>query len=335
MNNQSFFEFIIIEMFVFDVVVKYIRLISEFRDVEKLERMNSRDLREQINRLLDQEMNLIIAFNAWKEKQQLHEKIIIYENFIQMKYFDQLKEYSDNIVNSIRHDIRQILQNYLLLIAEFEHKSAALSFLSFSLFNCLVSVLRSSSLKKIEIMFKSKRISLIVSTVENEELSCHAIALRHEVSRMIIRRRLKEKRTMKEFSKNRQLLFEQEETIILKFVNQFTELRFLLRYYMIEEKVILLLRKRRISNRALRQCYVPVFSTSTPHLSTSPPLSIRQAYLTVLVILQSIESLDSLIMLKLSANELKNEQEISDESFIERFSKRFISWYSHHDLKTT
>jgi hypothetical protein len=113
--------------------------------------------------------------------------------------------------------------------------------------------LRSSSLKKIEIMFKSKRISLIVSTVENEELSCHAIVLRHEVSRMIIRRRLKEKRTMKEFSKNRQLLFEQEETIILRFVNQFTELRFFFRYYMIEEKVILLLRKRKISNRALRQ----------------------------------------------------------------------------------
>jgi hypothetical protein len=119
--------------------------------------------------------------------------------------------------------------------------------------------LRSSSLKKIEIMFKSKRISLIVSTVKNEELSCHAIALRHEVSRMIIRRRLKEKRIMKEFSKNRQLLFEQEETIIFRFVNQFTELRFLLKYYMIEEKVILLLRKRRISNRALRQHWITRF----------------------------------------------------------------------------
>jgi hypothetical protein len=64
MSSQSFFEFIIIEMFVFDVVVKYIRLISEFRDVEELERMNSRDLREQIDKLLDQEMNLVITFNA-------------------------------------------------------------------------------------------------------------------------------------------------------------------------------------------------------------------------------------------------------------------------------
>jgi hypothetical protein len=70
MNNQFFFKFIIIEMFVFEIIIKYIRSISEFRDVERLERrIDSRDLREQINRLLDQEMNSIIAFNAWKKKQ--------------------------------------------------------------------------------------------------------------------------------------------------------------------------------------------------------------------------------------------------------------------------
>jgi hypothetical protein len=40
------------------------------------------------------------------KKKQLHEKIIIYENFIQMKYFDQLKKCFDIIVISIRHDIR-------------------------------------------------------------------------------------------------------------------------------------------------------------------------------------------------------------------------------------
>jgi hypothetical protein len=82
-------------------------------------------------------------------------------------------------------------------------------------------------------------------------------------------------------------------------------------------------------------CYVPALSTGTPHLATSPALSIRQACLTALVTLQSIEFLDSLIMLRLSTSELKNEQEISDESSTERFTKRFISWYSHHDLKTT
>ncbi len=86
---------------------------------------------------------------------------------------------------------------------------------------------------------------------------------------------------------------------------------------------------------SITQCYAPVLSTSTSHLVTSSPLSIKQACLTVLIILQSIESFDSLIMLRFSASELKNEQEISDESFTERFTKRFISWYSHHDLKTT
>jgi hypothetical protein len=89
MNNIFLFKFIIIEMFVFEMIIKYIRSIFEFRDVETLERrIDSRDLKKQIYRLLDQKMNSVIAFNAWKKKQQMHEKTIIYENFIQMKYFD-------------------------------------------------------------------------------------------------------------------------------------------------------------------------------------------------------------------------------------------------------
>jgi hypothetical protein len=62
-------------MFVFEMIVKYIRSIFEFRDVETLERcIDSRDLREQIDRFLNQKMNSVIAFNAWKKKQQLHER---------------------------------------------------------------------------------------------------------------------------------------------------------------------------------------------------------------------------------------------------------------------
>ncbi len=170
-----------------------------------------------------------------------------------MKYFDQLKEYSDNIVNSVRHDIRQILQNYLLFAAESESESAILFSSSSSLFSCLASVLKSSSFKKIKSMFKSKRLSLTVTTVQNEKLSSHAIALRHEMCEKIVRSRVKEKRTMKDYSKNRQLFSDQEKTIILKFVNEFIALRFLFRKYMIEEKILLLLQKRRISNRKLRE----------------------------------------------------------------------------------
>jgi hypothetical protein len=170
-----------------------------------------------------------------------------------MKYFDQLKEYFDSIVISIRHDIRQILQNYLLFAAKSEHDFAALSSSSSSLFSCLASVLRSSSLKKIKIMLKSKRISLTVTTVQNDELSCHAIALRHEVCRRIIDNRLKEKRTMKDFSKNRQLFIDQKKAIILEFVNDFIDLKFSFRLYMIEEKVILLFQKRKISNLQLKR----------------------------------------------------------------------------------
>jgi hypothetical protein len=171
----------------------------------------------------------------------LHEKIIIYENFIQIKYFDQLKKHFDNMIISIKHDIRQILQNYLLLAAKFEHDSAAFSSLFSSLFSCLASILRFSSLKKIKIMLKPKRIFLIVTIVQNDELSCHAIALRHEMCRKIIDNRFKEKRTMKDFSKNRQLFIDQEKAIILEFVNDLIDLRFFLELYMIEEKIILLL----------------------------------------------------------------------------------------------
>jgi hypothetical protein len=92
-----------------------------------------------------------------------------------------------------------------------------------------------------------------VTTVQNDELSCHAIALRHEVCRKIIDNRLKKKRTMKDFSKNRQLFTDQEEAIILEFVNDFIDLRFSLKLYMIEEKVVLLLQKRKISNFQLRR----------------------------------------------------------------------------------
>jgi hypothetical protein len=183
----------------------------------------------------------------------MHEKIIIYENFIQMKYFDQLKDYSDNIVNSIRHDIRQILQNYLLLAAESEFKSAALFFSSSSLFNCLALVLRFSSFKKIKSILKSKRLFLIVTTIQNEKLLFHAIVLRHEVCEKIVHNRVKEKRIMKSYSKNRQLFFNQEETIIFKFVNEFIALKFSFRKYMIEGKVLLLLQKRKISNRKLKE----------------------------------------------------------------------------------
>jgi hypothetical protein len=92
-----------------------------------------------------------------------------------------------------------------------------------------------------------------VTTIQNDELSCYAIVLRHEVCRRIIDNRLKEKRTMKDFSKNRQLFTDQEEAIILEFVNDFIDLRFSFRLYMIEEKIIFLLQKRKISNSQLKR----------------------------------------------------------------------------------
>ncbi len=50
-------------------------------------------------------------------------------------------------------------------------------------------------------MLKSKRLSLTVTTVQNEKLSSHAIALKHEMCEKIVRNRVKEKRIMKDYSK--------------------------------------------------------------------------------------------------------------------------------------
>ncbi len=73
---SSFSKFISTEMSVSDVVAKYVRPTPEFRDVEALEgRIDPRDLREQIGRLLDQEMDSAIASSAWKQEQQLHGKL--------------------------------------------------------------------------------------------------------------------------------------------------------------------------------------------------------------------------------------------------------------------
>jgi hypothetical protein len=109
----------------------------------------------------------------------------------------------------------------------------------------------------------------------------------------------------------------------------------ILRYKSFEKKSRERSKQQNANNTMTTNCYVFVFNMNTSQLVISSSFSIRQACLTFLIIFQSIEFLDSLIMLKLSTSELRNEQKISNENFIERFMKKFISWYSHHDLKTT
>jgi hypothetical protein len=115
-----------------------------------------------------------------------------------------------------------------------------------------------------------------VSAVQNGELSCHAAALRHGVSRKTVANRLKGKRTMKDCSKNRQLLSDQEETVILRFVDQFTELEFLFRLYMIEEKAVLLLQKRGVSNPKLRKRWINRFLKRHSEYRTKFPRHLNQ-----------------------------------------------------------
>jgi hypothetical protein len=95
-----------------------------------------------------------------------------------------------------------------------------------------------------KIRSKSERLVLIVKKFQNEVLIVRAAAKKYEICRNIIINRSRVKRTMSEFFMNRQLLASHEEKAILEFVNRFIELRFLLRLFMLREKVELILRER-------------------------------------------------------------------------------------------
>jgi hypothetical protein len=159
-------------------------------------------------------------------------------------------------------------------------------------------------------------------------------------------------------SMNRKKIFFNVQNIHVAFIVNFEDLRFLIvnvnqslkKIILYEERIQTLIdvkqtlikfhmktRKNvdQVEKKIKCYCYAFVLSTNTSHLVISSSFSIKQACLIILIILQSIKFFDSLIMLRFSANELRNEQEIANENFIERFTKKFISWYSHHDLKTT
>ncbi len=89
-------------------------------------------------------------------------------------------------------------------------------------------------------MLKSKRLFLIVTTIRNKKFSFHAIALRYKTCEKFVHNKDKKKRIIKDFSKNRQLFFDQKETIIFRFVNEFIALKFSFGKYLIKEKALLL-----------------------------------------------------------------------------------------------
>lgn len=223
---------------------------SDFRDIDDIEvRLDPRVLKEEINCQLNEE--LAIAEKESNEERQLHREIAIFEEFIARGYFETLEGYSNITVALIRREIRQALADFLDLTAPSENDIPVSSLPSSPLTNPLTSVYGSSPPKKVyappkrlKLLPRAERTSLAVAAVQENKMSARAAATMYGANRKTIKNRLDGKRTMTEYSEDRQLLTADEETAILRFIDNFAALGFPLRLHMLEEKALLLLRIR-------------------------------------------------------------------------------------------
>jgi hypothetical protein len=174
----------------------------------------------------------------------VHREIGIFDNFVEMSYFETLNDHFNITVDLIREEIRQDFSSYIRMTVESDAEDDESPRSFSSLFIDLVFAWGSSSLKKLKLLSKDERLVLIVAVVQNEKCSIRRAATMFEVNRIIIKRRLKRKRSRSEYEVARQLLSVNEETAILCFIDDFIALGFSSRLSMIEEKAFLFLRHR-------------------------------------------------------------------------------------------
>jgi hypothetical protein len=221
---------------------------SVFRDID--DERNQRDLKElrkQIDHQLRDELNVALLADDVKEKERVHKEIDIFDNFIKMSYFKTLNDHFDIIVNMIRDEIRQNFFSYIKLTIEFvvEDNESTHSF-SF-LFIDLVSAFESSSSKRSQLLSRNEKLALIIALVQNKNCSVRRVVTMFEINRVIVKRRLEDKRSMTEFEITRQLLSIDEKTVILRFINDFIALSFSSRLFIIKEKTYLFFRHRDVA----------------------------------------------------------------------------------------
>jgi hypothetical protein len=177
--------------------------------------------------------------------QQLHDEIVVFEIFISHDYFEALKKYSHMSINFIRQKMKNALNEYLTTFMNSEVDELVFCRSSSSLSSDLVFVFESFSFKKMRIEAKFDRFVLIVKKFQIEISIVRVAAKKYDVCRNIMINKSRVRRIMIEYHMNRQLLVSHEEKTIFEFVNRFIELSFLLRIFMLKEKVELILRERR------------------------------------------------------------------------------------------
>lgn len=139
---------------------------------EYLSNDKAKEWKSEIEMQLQRALKIAVLLNSKDEEAQLHKKIEIFRNFVQMKYFETLKLYSETTVDSIKGEIIQTINDTSLLtcLGDFENFSPNRPFSLF--FINFVSVLDSSFLKILKMRSKSERIAKTVTAVKKKNFLC-------------------------------------------------------------------------------------------------------------------------------------------------------------------
>jgi hypothetical protein len=100
-----------------------------------------------------------------KEEERVHKEIDIFDNFIEMSYFEILNDHFDITVNMMKDEIRQNFFSYIKLTIKFVVEDNELTHLFSFLFIDLVSAFESSSCKKSQLLSRNERLALIVALI--------------------------------------------------------------------------------------------------------------------------------------------------------------------------
>ena len=134
---------------------------------------------------LQQTLKIAVLLNAKNEIIQLHKKIEMYRNFIQIEYFEILKMFFEIIIDLIKNEIKKTINEFSQLNcienseSFFFNRSSSLLSINF------VSMLNNFFFKFLKMRFKSKKIEKILIIVKQKNSIRQTIAL-YEINRRII-----------------------------------------------------------------------------------------------------------------------------------------------------
>ena len=189
---------------------------------------------------LQQTLKIAVLLNAKNEIIQLHKKIEMYQNFIQIEYFEILKMFFKIIIDLIKNEIKKTINEFSQLNCIDDSKEFFLNRSSLSLSVNFVLRLNNFFFKLLKMRFKSKKIEKTLIIIKQKNFIRQTIAL-YEINRRIIFNRIIEKHVFAvDDRKNQMFLTFVEKTAFFRFVNQFVALKFFFRLSMLIEKIVLL-----------------------------------------------------------------------------------------------